>query len=234
MPAPVTSYVVGLDLGQTQDFTAVCALKRTLRPDGKTDCVVSGLRRFPLGTPYTSADPLNPGIGQQLLALLSAPRLSGSVLAVDQTGVGRAVVDLLRSLSLPATLVPVTITAGQQTVKTDAGDWHVPKKDLVAVPLVLWHSGRLEVAQDLPLLHTLLAEIDTFTVKMTAAGNEVFGAWRENQHDDLCLSLALACWAAERFPPFTKGSITSGGGTPRLRSPPGELRGDVRHPPRGL
>jgi hypothetical protein len=234
MSDPAPSYVVGVDLGQTQDLTAVCALKRTLRPDMKTDYVVVGLRRFPLGTPYTSADPLSPGIGQQLLTMLSAPPLSGCILAVDQTGVGRAVVDLLRSLALPATLVPVTITAGQQTVKTDAGDWHVPKKDLVSPPLVLWHSGRLEVAKGLPLLDTLLAELDAFTVKVSLAGNEQFGVWRAGANDDCVLALSLACWAAERFPPFTRGSIGHGGRPRHERHCPGELRGDVRHPPRGM
>jgi hypothetical protein len=29
---------------------------------------------------------------------------------------------------------------------------------------------------------------------MTAAGNETFESWRERDHDDLVLSVALACW----------------------------------------
>jgi hypothetical protein len=35
-------------------------------------------------------------------------------------------------------------------------------------------------------------------VKITPATNEVFGAWREGQHDDLVLAVAIAVWQAER------------------------------------
>jgi len=30
------------------------------------------------------------------------------------------------------------------------------------------------------------------------AGHDSYGAWREGAHDDLLLSVALACWAAEK------------------------------------
>jgi hypothetical protein len=35
-------------------------------------------------------------------------------------------------------------------------------------------------------------------VKITASGNEQYGAWREGEHDDLVLAVALACWGARR------------------------------------
>jgi hypothetical protein len=34
-------------------------------------------------------------------------------------------------------------------------------------------------------------------VKVSAAGNEAFTGWRERDHDDLVLAVALACWLAE-------------------------------------
>jgi hypothetical protein len=40
----------------------------------------------------------------------------------------------------------------------------------------------------------------TFQAKITVAANDVYGAWREGQHDDLVLGLALALWHAERGP----------------------------------
>ena len=42
-------------------------------------------------------------------------------------------------------------------------------------------------------------------VKVSAAGNEQFGAWREGQHDDLVLAVALACWAVDKAYPPRKG-----------------------------
>jgi hypothetical protein len=34
-----------------------------------------------------------------------------------------------------------------------------------------------------------------------ATGNDSYEAWREGIHDDLVLSVALACWFAEQFKP---------------------------------
>jgi hypothetical protein len=40
-------------------------------------------------------------------------------------------------------------------------------------------------------------------VKVTPAGNEQFGAWRQGEHDDLVFAVALACWAAKKRYPGT-------------------------------
>ena len=52
----------------------------------------------------------------------------------------------------------------------------------------------------------LLREMTEMRVKMTGSGRERFGAWREGEHDDLVLAVALACWAAGKVHP-------EGGGT---------------------
>lgn len=225
------NFVLGLDLGQTSDPSALCCLRRDIIPDtGKQKLVCVGLHRYPLNTPYTSPDPLNPGIGQQLKTMLSQPPLSGSILAVDNTGVGRAVFDVLLSLSLPVTLIPVTITAGSQGRMEPDGSTFVPKADLVACLQVLLQSGRLEIRPELKLASVLLAEFDNFRVKVTASANETFNA-REGQHDDLLLSLAIAAFIAEKFPPFTRESIGSAGRRGAARVPGGEsLGGDFRRP----
>jgi hypothetical protein len=55
---PKTRHVIGLDLGQSQDYTAVSVLAGTFTDDGaKPTYQVGHLERFPLGTPY-------PDIGQ--------------------------------------------------------------------------------------------------------------------------------------------------------------------------
>jgi hypothetical protein len=45
---------------------------------------------------------------------------------------------------------------------------------------------------------TLLAELQSFTVRISAAGNETFAALRERDHDDLVLATAMAVWFAEK------------------------------------
>jgi hypothetical protein len=74
----------------------------------------------------------------------------------------------------------------------------VPKKELVGVLQVMLQARRIKVAPTLPEAATLVRELTTFQVKITPAANEVFGAWREGQHDDLVLAVAIAVWQAER------------------------------------
>jgi hypothetical protein len=116
---------------------------------------------------------------------------------VDYTGVGRAVLDLLRRTKIPASLRAVTIAGGSKAT-FDRG-WHVPKKELVGTLQVLFQSRRLQVAPTLPAAQTLVQELTTFQVKITRAANETFGARREGAHHDFVLAVAIAAWEGEYF-----------------------------------
>jgi len=195
------TFFIGLDLGQTQDPSTVAVVEKVQpvaevvygmrierEPVGDPAYHVRHLERFPLGTTY-------PAIVDRVKVLLSTPPLAGSArLVVDQTGVGRAVVDYIRDQGLEMTAV--TITAGD-SVARDGQDYRVPKRDLVGVCQVLLQNGRLKLARDMPLVPVLVKELLDFKVRVTAAANDVFGTWREGQHDDLVLALALAVWYAE-------------------------------------
>src|SRR5205823_922956 len=103
---------------QTSDHTACAVLRRTpiLDEAGEVrrnhrgrrlfDYACVHLERFFLGTPY-------PAIVEAVKALLSRPELQpDSYIAVDATGVGRAVTDMFIDADLPATVRPITITGG--------------------------------------------------------------------------------------------------------------------------
>jgi len=47
----------------------------------------------------------------------------------------------------------------------------------------------------------LAREMAEMRVKITPSGNEQYGAWREGEHDDLVLAVALACWGARKAYP---------------------------------
>jgi hypothetical protein len=212
-----TSYYVGLDLGQTKDFTALAVVECSQTDAGPSgspspDYALRYLRRFPLGTPYTE-------IVLTVARLLSADPLAGSPLVVDQTGVGRAVVDMLRQAA--GWVVPVTITGGHAVIRTDDGSWHVPKKELVTSLQVVMQARRLQIARSLPDAALLVRELQNFQVKITAAANETFGVWRDGQHDDLVLAVALACWWGERNPPAYEGMFSSGGESLIANAPEG-------------
>lgn len=188
-----SDYFIGLDLGQTQDYTALAVLERT-GVAAQAQYSVRHLQRFPLGTPYTAIVPA-------VARLASDPSLSGNVtLVVDQTGVGRPLVEMLmREPGIPS-LVPVTITGGHAVTIAADGSRHVPKKELVTCLQLLLQGRRLKIARGLPDAEVLTQELMNFRIKITAAANETYGAWREGQHDDLVLAVALACWSAEREP----------------------------------
>jgi hypothetical protein len=202
-PQPTPSeYLVGLDLGQAQDYTALAAVERTLRdrptptkrPPQEAHYAVRYLKRWHLGTRYTD-------IALDVAALLLREPLPGCRLVVDATGVGRAVVDVLREAlkkhQVRASLEPVVITAGHRAHLAPGGTWNVPKKDLVSALQALLQAQRFKVA-DLPERELLVKELMAFKVKVTASATETFESWRERDHDDLVLAVALACWSGER------------------------------------
>jgi hypothetical protein len=200
-------YTIGLDLGQAADFSAMAVLERTSAGEdgvGLAAYAVRHLQRFPLGTAYTAIVPA-------VAAIASSGPLRGAPLVVDQTGVGRAVVDMLRRSGIAGHIVPVTITGGHTVTLGQDGAQHVPKKELVTCLQILLQARRLKIAQALREADTLARELENYRVKITVAANEVFGAWREGQHDDLVLATALTAWWAERQPRLCVGAIDYGG-----------------------
>jgi hypothetical protein len=189
-----THYYSGLDLGQMQDYSALAVVERTEHPDPSNakktlyHFAVRHLHRWPLGTAY-------PLIVTDVRKLFAAPPLRSTTLAVDQTGVGRAVVDLFRSAGITASLWPITITHGESGHGST-----VAKKNLVGAVQVPLQDRRLRIAESLPLASVLAEELSLFRVKITLSANETFEAWRERDHDDLVLALALALYVGS-FPP---------------------------------
>src|SRR5688572_25297881 len=123
--------------------------------------VVNHLERLPLGTSY-------PAVVARVSTLLATPPLRADLtaLVVDQTGVGRPVVDLMRLQGLGP--LAATITAGTATTyDPDTGEYRVPKRDLVSVMAVLLEQRRLQVSAALPEADTLKRELQTFRRKMT-------------------------------------------------------------------
>lgn len=163
-------YFAGLDLAQADDFTALVVIE-TSQPRARTVLV----ERF-RGLAYTAvvdrvAGRLAPF--RDLLAL------------VDSTGIGRAVVDLLRVRAPWLRMVPVHLHGGTRIRRGDDG-LHVPKRTLMQPLRALLASGRLEIP-DGPLAE----ELRNFAVKVDArTGHDRYEARRG--HDDLVVATALA------------------------------------------
>jgi hypothetical protein len=208
----IGEYFIGLDLGQSQDFTAVAVLERTERK-GDWDPVVFAWRkeadlrlrhveRMALGTPY-------PEVVERVRALTHARELAGRCrLMVDATGVGRPVVDLLRQADLECCrILPVLITGGEAESVSN-GYHHVPKRDLISGLQVLLQREQLQIAAGLAYGPALVKEMMEMRVRVTAPGREQYGAWREKDHDDLVFAVALSCWGARKmYPDGREGEV---------------------------
>jgi hypothetical protein len=186
-------HLVGLDLGQPQDSTALAVL--TQQGGGsRSHYAVRHLHRWPPGTPY-------PHIAENVVKLLQTSELRTCRLVVDQTGVGKAVVGLLRPGS-SVSMRRVVLTAGHAVTQDEDGSWRVPKKEVVSVLQVLLQTQRLKVAAGLPLAQTLTLEMASFRAAV-AETNDDSVSWREREHDDLVLAVAIAAWQGERTPAIT-------------------------------
>ena len=197
-------YFVGVDLGQSRDFTAIAVVERAeLQGDWaaavwawrkEVKLRLRFLERVPLGTPY-------PEIVERVVQVTRSGQLAGRCyLAVDGTGVGRPVVDLLRKAQPGCPLMPAIITSGGLETM-DQGYYKVPKRDLIIGMQVLLQQRELQIAGGLADGPALLKEMADMQVKVSLAGNEQYGAWREGTHDDLVLAVALACWSAGKIYP---------------------------------
>jgi hypothetical protein len=197
-------YFVGVDFGQSRDFTAIAVLERA-EVTGEWDPAMYAwrkevslrlryLQRVALGTPY-------PEVVDRVIQVTRSPELYGRCsLTVDATGVGRAVVDLLRKEDPGCALLPVNITGGLK--QTEEGGYHgVPKRDLILGLQVLLQRGLLQIAAGLEFGPELVKEMSAMQVKITLTGQEQYGAWREGTHDDLVFAVALAYWNAQKMYP---------------------------------
>lgn len=130
--------------------------------------------------------------------------LRGAALILDATGVGAAVCDMFEAVNLLP--IRVSIHGGSHvSSQPDLHGWAprrfgVPKRDLVGCLQVLLQNKRLKIAPG-PLSDTLAEEMLNFKVKIDpTTAHDSYSAWRDGQHDDLVLSVALSCWWATSKP----------------------------------
>src|SRR5262245_6232457 len=188
---PQRRHVLGLDLGQAQDHTALAMISWQLMPlptwgtrPPPVHYDVPTLQRWPVGTSYRD-------IISALKTFMCAPPLdqAPATLIIDETGVGLPVaqmfLDALVRGGVKGFCCAVAITDGHDVIHHGESRWRVPKKVLVSDLQVLFQSRRLHVAAGLPEAQTLMKELQCFRTKVTAVRSDTLESWREREYDDL-------------------------------------------------
>ncbi len=199
-------FLLSADLGQSPDPSAIAILEEKLlvlekgdinqlnlklaanpkiKVFSKLEC--RHLERIPLGTPY-------PRVLDRCQAWLKHPELvEEAVFLLDYTGVGHPVYDFARDRGLAP--IGINIHGGRELVPTPQG-YNVSKRDLVSILLLMFESGRLELSDKDPFTPVVRQELINFRMKISTKAKISYEAWREGEHDDLVLALAIACWYA--------------------------------------
>jgi len=202
----MNTYIIGGDIGQSVDNTAIAVLKH--KPFYKekvgdprsrmaqTKEMVShsfdlvALEKIPLGTPY-------PKVVERFVHYTQHPKILNDYdMVVDTTGVGRAIYDYLIESGIPA--VGVVTTGGQAVAwNQETQMWSLPKKDLVGALVMLYQTNRLKMNPSLPNLAQFKDQLQNFSAKMKKdTGHMSYEALSEEVHDDLVIAVALAGWWA--------------------------------------
>jgi hypothetical protein len=200
--------VVGCDVGQLRDPTAVVVAEPVRRPTGKmkdhvgrsgtwrvpfheTAFLIRHVERMPLRTSFRH-------VGQRLaeivhnLDLVAGPdRRFKPYVMVDRTGLGQAAIELVREEI--GTRIPVTgtiITVGER-ITGHLGAWEVrvPKAQMVSRLQALLQHDLIELPE-LPEAQLLADELKSFQVHQTVRGIRAEG--EPGTHDDMVTALALA------------------------------------------
>jgi hypothetical protein len=181
--------VIGIDIGQRRDPTAICVAELEARPGPlhpETHYLIRHLDRLPLGTPY-------PEIARRLRDLCSRVRdQTGArpTVYVDATGVGLPVVDLLRPTLSQAQILPVLFTSGDRR-RAKSAEIRLGKAYLVSRLQALLRAERIHLPQS-PEAEALVRELLDYELRIGADASERYGAFRVGAHDDLVTALGLA------------------------------------------
>jgi hypothetical protein len=181
--------VIGIDIGQKRDPTAVCIAEIERRFVGgrqETHFLIRYLERLPIGTRY-------PDVADRVAAIVTGARERDSVfnLYVDATGVGLPIVDLLEARDLGVAVTAVYFTHGDRRTEVNDRSVHLGKAFLVSRLQMLLESGRVHLPRT-PEAETLAAELLNYEIRVDQNANDRYGAFKVGTHDDLVTALGLA------------------------------------------
>jgi len=194
-------FYVCVDLGQRNDRTAMAVLERWDEDTGEWNRVtwnrikrrrfgVRWLEKMPLLTSYVD-------VVERVFQLARQWKQLGTcVVVVDASGVGAAVLDMLRQRGFgECRVIPVVFTGGERE-SFSIDRWHMPKRDLVEGLAVLLESSGLQIEPRLAFSDDLRRELQNVKWGISPSGKDTFAG--EQEHDDLVIAVGLGVWWGRR------------------------------------
>jgi hypothetical protein len=207
-------YFMGLDLGRYTDFCALSVMSRELaidqtsglplrdhRGDAKYFWQIRGLRRWPLRTPYSE-------VIERVVKIATRPDINPSPrLVVDHSGVGTAVLDMVRHALISYEQIEVwglSITAGDTWRITARNTANVAKTQLTSSLAEALGCERVVICpradgSKMENQAVLEKELAAFKIRVSKTGYQSVEAMGSD-HDDCVVSVALPLWlGSQRF-----------------------------------
>lgn len=195
--------IIGIDIGQRHDPTAV-AVAEAFRQEragsgAEYAYTIRHFERLELGTPYPDVSKRVTEIVGNILSRPRDPRYTSPqvTIAIDITGVGRPVCDILRrDLKAAGHVVrisEVTFTHGDRLKgRFGASEISLGKAYLVSRLQALFQTQRIEMSRKNREAAAMRQELMDYEIKITEDANDKYGAFRVGSHDDLVTALGLA------------------------------------------
>jgi|GEM_PF-209956 len=200
------SYMVGVDIGQRVDPTAISVVETRYDAQERGYYIVRYQQRFELGLLYSEVAKRIARLDTKLKEAASKEGLEAWITYIlDATGVGQGpseqIVQALRAQSY-ADIYRCYLTGGINAVVDDEiMQIKLPKTQLVSVLVSVFDADRVELPGHSKETDAMVNELLNFEIRVSDEGRDSFGAFKVGAHDDLVTALGLAVWLGENSPP---------------------------------
>lgn len=193
---------ITVDVGQRRDPTVIAVLEehgqRAL--GGKrlpSEVHVRHHERLPLGTRYGA-------VVARVAEVYETCWARDPETVVDQSGVGRPVVEALRERRVP--VIATTITGGEgdslkHRYRRRDEDWTLSRRELFRSLGALVYAGRLRIPRSLPTARMILDELTDLELRISPSGQERVEVNAADHHGDTAIALGLCAWRASKASP---------------------------------
>jgi Terminase RNaseH-like domain len=181
--------VIGVDIGQKRDPTAICVAEpQERRVAGRDEIhfLIRRLERLALGTSY-------PAAADRVAEIVSRARQRSTLRAlyVDATGVGQPIIDLLDSRHLNVLVVATYFNYCDRRTKESQRIVKLGKAFLVSRLQMLLQTGRIHLPHT-DETEALARELMEYDIRVDENANDRYGAFSVGTHDDLVTAIGLA------------------------------------------